>query len=148
MKLSPPTGSAYPRTSSKHWNGVVAEDIPQGWMDDMVKRLFEMINRDMIRLETAQLKASTEKGPDGKPLPEDLEAVLASVTKKQRLVAQMQRSMERLTEMELKRVPERKQTRKKKAAVSNENTLPELECRIAELAAARGFAGDSPKSQS
>lgn len=148
MKLSPPTGSAYTRTHPKHWEGVVAEDIPHGWMDDMVKRLFEIINRDMIRLESAQLTVRSEKGPDGKPLPEDLDAAMVSVAKQERLVAQIQRSMERLTEMELKRVPSRKQVRRKKAAISNDNSLTELECRISELAAGRGASEDSPKSQS
>lgn len=148
MKLSSSTGSAHSRTHPKHWEGVVAEDIPHGWMDDMVKRLFEMINRDMIRLENAQLTANSEKGPDGKPLPEDLEKVLDSVAKKERLVAQMQRSMERLTEMEFKRVSPRKHIRRKKAAISNDNTLTDLERGISKLAAARGLPGDPPKSQS
>jgi hypothetical protein len=148
MKLSPSTGSAYTRTHPKHWEGVVAEDIPHGWMDDMVKRLFEMINRDLIRLESAQLKVNSEKDPDGKPLPEDLETVLVSVAKKERLVAQIQRSMERLSQMEFKRQPERKHTRRKKAAVSNDHSLPKLECRIAELAAAGRKPKDSSGSQS
>ncbi len=148
MKQSPETGSAYTRTHPKHWVDVTAEDIPHGWMDDMVKRLFEILNRDMIRLENAQLAESDKKGPDGQPLSEPAETVLERVAKKERLVAQMQRSLERLTDMELKRVPARKQIRRKKAAISHDNSLPELECRLAELAAARGKPKDSSEPQS
>jgi len=136
MKLSPETGSAYPRTNPNHWIDVTAEDIPHGWMDDMVKRLFEIINRDLIRLENAQVSVPVEKGADGNPVPEQLDKVAQEIAKRQRLVAALQRSMERLTQMELKRQPERKVDRRKKVATSNDNTLSNLERRIAGLAAA------------
>ncbi|MEJ1967106.1 MAG: hypothetical protein WDN03_00505 [Rhizomicrobium sp.] len=47
-------GDAVARTHPRHWIGINAEDIPQGWIDDMVKRLFEELNRQILRVENAQ----------------------------------------------------------------------------------------------
>ena len=143
MKTSPENGSATSRENPKHWIGVTVEDIPQGWMDDMVKRLFEILNRDMIRLESAQKVESDKPGPDGKPPPVDLE----HMAKKERLLTQMQHSLERLTEMESSRVPARKLIRRKKAAIKHDDSLEELERRIARLVTAGGAAKGPSGSQ-
>ena len=88
-------------------------------MDDMIKRLFEVTNRDLIRLETAQVKHPVERGADGKPEPESLEKMVPEVEKRQRLVTKLQRTIERLMDMELKRQPARKAPRKQQAARKN-----------------------------
>jgi hypothetical protein len=144
MNTCPERGAQYARTHPKHWVGVTAEDIPQGWMDDMIKRLFDILNRDMIRLESAQIMESDAKGPDRKPPILDLE----TAARKSRLAAQMQRQLERLTEMELKRVPARKQARRKKAAIDNDDSLEELERRIDRIAAEKGTPEDPGQAQS
>jgi hypothetical protein len=46
-----PDGEKYPRENSKHWIGRDAEDVPSGWMDDMVRRMLEQVNRQLIKLE-------------------------------------------------------------------------------------------------
>jgi len=139
MKTCPETDSAHPRESYKHWIGVSAEDIPQGWMDDMVKRLFEILNRDMIRLEGAQIAESDTKEPGGTVS----HSALEQVAKKERLLAQMQRSLERLTEMELKRV----RTRKPKKARSDDEARRELKRRIDQIVAADAAQQNPPKSE-
>ena len=53
-------GRVYARERPEHWIGLTAEDIPHGWIDDMVKRLFEELNRQMLRLENAALKETKE----------------------------------------------------------------------------------------
>ena len=135
MKTCPKTGSAHPRESMKHWIGITADDIPQGWMDDMVKRLFEILNRDMIRLEGDQRSQSDKKGPDGKPPPLELE----KAAKKARALSNMQRTLEKLTDMEMRRAQERKA----EVTVSDEDALSELERRIDQLADEADASEDS-----
>jgi hypothetical protein len=135
MKTCPKTGSVHPRESIKHWIGVTAEDIPQGWMDDMVKRLFEILNRDMIRLEKSQLAESDKKGPDDKPPELDLE----KAAKKARALSNMQHTLEKLTDMEMRRAEERKA----EVTVSDEDALSELERRIDQLADEADASEDS-----
>jgi hypothetical protein len=132
-------GSSLPRESWKHWIGITAEDIPQGWMDDMVKRLFEILNRDMIRLERAQIM-EPENGPNAKPAAAQLE----EVARKERLVAQMQRSLERLTNIEMNRARERKA----EGTPSDADIGAELERCIDQLVTGRDAAARRSKSGS
>jgi hypothetical protein len=136
MKTSTGTGEL-PRTNPKHWVGVEADDIPQGWMDDMVRRLFDVLNRDMIRLEAAQIGESDKKDPDGNPLPLDLE----HAAKKNRLLNQMQQSLERLTEMEKKRV----KARKPKLATSHDESRRKLQRRLDRLVESNAAGEDTAK---
>lgn len=143
MKTCPETGSPYGREHPDHWIGVTAEDIPQGWMDDMIKRLFEVANRDLIRLETAQIKHPVERGPDNNPVPEQLEKIVPEIEKRQRLLAKLQGTIERLSAMELKRQPDRKVTRKQEAAVKNGEAKRELKRRITNAVVSRR-SGNGP----
>ena len=128
MKTSSASGTTS-STSAKHWIGVEAEDIPPGWMDDMVRRLFDVVNRDLIRLEGWQAQESDKKDPLGHPPDVDV----GVLERRMRLGKQMQMTLERLRGMEnaglTKRTP--------KPVKRDEEALQELERRIAELVAAR-----------
>ncbi len=98
MKTDPETERrAYPRTNAKHWIGVSAEDIPHGWMDDMVKRLFDELNRQLIRAETASINE-----PDLKKEAED-DKQLETREKRARVLVRLRGELERLTQMEMER---------------------------------------------
>jgi hypothetical protein len=88
----------YPRENSQHWIGVSAEDIPPGWIDDMVKRLFDELNRQMIRAEKASSQESDKKDAQGN-YPDDPD----KREKNARVLARLQTQLERLTSMEMDR---------------------------------------------
>ena len=138
MKNAPAGGSPFPRENINHWKNLTAEDIPTGWMDDMVKRLFECLNRQMIRLERAQIQAP-DKESDGKPVdkPDDRAKVM-------REIHSMQRALERLTGMEMRRVAARdleKVTHDEDACAA---LMRRLADRAAAVAAARDDEGPKP----
>jgi hypothetical protein len=54
----------YGLTNPKAWINVTAKDIPPGWIDNMVKRLFDEANRQLIRLERASSQLSDKKDHD------------------------------------------------------------------------------------
>jgi hypothetical protein len=61
MPTSPETARGdVARSHPHHWINVTAEDIPHGWIDDMVKRLFEELNRQILRCENAAQKETKE----------------------------------------------------------------------------------------
>ena len=127
--------SAYPRENPKHWIGVEAEDIPLGWIDDMVKRLFDVMNRNLIRLETAQKKVNDEN--------KDAAVILKEASQQARLAAQIRNDLQRLRKLEMKR-----QAKKPKVAVSDEEALAELERSLDRIAAASGTAKTSDGDKS
>jgi len=99
MKTDPETERrAFPRTNAKHWIGVTAEDIPPGWMDDMVKRLFDELNRQMIRAEKASINE-----PDQKKDEAESDKQLEVREKRARVLVRLRGELERLTQMEMKR---------------------------------------------
>jgi hypothetical protein len=117
---------------------VEAEDIPQGWMDDMVKRLFDVLNRRMIRLEMAQARVSDAKDPvTGKP--PDLDYPQESEFA--RLALQMRNDLEKLRKIEMKR-----QSKKPKVTVSDDEARAKLEREINRIVAAQTAAGDPKKT--
>lgn len=91
----------FAREHPNHWINVTAEDIPHGWIDDMVKRLFEELNRQMLRLENAT---------KNKPLSDDDEKKRAEDA---RTFKSLQVSMERLTALDTTRASLRKVNRNK-----------------------------------
>jgi hypothetical protein len=129
------TGSASARENPKSWIGVEAEDIPQGWMDDMVKRLFDVMNRNLIRLESAQMKVNDEN--------KDVADILKEAAQHARLAAQIRNDLQRLRKLEMKR-----QAKKPKVTVSDEEALAELERSLDRIASEGGAAKnlDSAKS--
>lgn len=136
MTSTEPGARAFPRTNAKHWVGITADDIPQGWMDDMVRRLFDVLNRSMIRLETAAAPAVDESADDIKKR----KALIDDTARKVRLVNQMQTALERLSEMETKRVTTRKM---RMEARSYDDARRELKRRI-DAAIAAANAGSDP----
>ena len=113
-------GAAYARENSKHWIGVEAEDIPQGWIDDMVKRLFDVMNRNLIRLETAQRAVNDEN--------KDSAIIIKEVKEHARLATQIRTDIERMRKIEMKR-----QAKKPKVTVSDDDMRAELKRRLARL---------------
>lgn len=114
METDPETGpSGFPREALKHWIGVSAEDIPPGWMDDMVKRLFEQLNRELIRAERASTHAPEAKDAGNKVV-DDPDAR----EKNARILTRLQTQLEKLTKMEMERAALRatKSARKPSAA--------------------------------
>ncbi len=99
METDPETERrALPRTNAKHWIGVTAEDIPPGWMDDMVKRLFDELNRQMIRAEQASIQE-----PDLKKDETESGKQLETREKRARVLVRLRGELERLTRMETER---------------------------------------------
>lgn len=136
-------GSAHPRESWKHWVGVTADDIPPGWIDDMVKRLLEIMNRNMIRLENAQRAESAKKEADGEPAPPDWEQEV----REGRLVTEMRRNLERLSELEMKRSAPRGTERGKKVAISRDEIRREIKRRVDQVIAGEAAGKDLPKPE-
>lgn len=129
----------YPRTNAKYWIGVTADDIPQGWMDDMVRRLFDVLNRGMIQLESATVPAVDENESDTKKR----KALLDDAAKKTRLANQMQQALERLTEMETKRVTTRNESIGER---SYADIRKELKQRLDQMLSEEEDGPDQPKS--
>jgi 23S rRNA pseudoU1915 N3-methylase RlmH len=77
-------------TAPDAWIGRQAKDIPPGWMDHMIRRLFDEWNREMIKLE--DLKSGSNKSADA-----------ASRAHDARTLAQLERSLERLIKLETAR---------------------------------------------
>lgn len=93
--------------------GVTPEDIDSEWMNDMVKRLFKELNRQMCQLEG--LKEGSSTGPD--------RAANA------RTLSSLERTLERLARMER----ERELLREKKVAVKNDEVRDALIRRLDQL---------------
>lgn len=138
MKPGPAGGSPFPRENINHWKNLTAEDIPTGWMDDMVKRLFDCLNRQMIRLERAQIHAP-DNDRDGNPVDEpDQRAEVM------REIHSMQRALERLTGMEMRRVAARELEKVKHDENASAALLRRLDERAAAVRAAGIVGGHEP----
>ena len=98
MTTSPETArGVFARSNPKHWIGITAEDIPPGWIDDMVKRLFEELNRQMLRAQHSSKNALTKKQDgtyDDSTDARDQDSLIFS---------RMQNSLNRLTKLEMER---------------------------------------------
>ena len=86
-----PDGEKYPRENSKHWIGRDAEDVPPGWMDDMVRRMLEQVNRQLIKLE--DLKNDEREPNDPKTREQNA-----------RTLDRLERMLDRLVRLETARV--------------------------------------------
>ena len=110
---------AFAREHPKHWIGITAEDIPHGWIDDMVKRLFEELNRQMLRAEHSSTKATTPDKAgnyDDDTERRDTDSLIFS---------RLQGSMQRLTNLEMQRATLRntkaaRSRRAKRAAIRSQ----------------------------
>ncbi|HEX4294518.1 MAG TPA: hypothetical protein VHZ29_10310 [Rhizomicrobium sp.] len=98
--------------------GVTPDDIDSKWMDDMVKRLFKELKRQLSQIESVK--------------PDNDEVKHAAVRAANvRALGAIERTLERLARMEQQRVA----SRKVRTAVRNEEIRITLERRIDSLAA-------------
>jgi len=98
------------RANPNHWKNVTAEDIPHGWIDDMVKRLFEELNRQMLRFEHLGTTAEVDvnEGNTGNSLPiarKNRESGLSPAERERdsRTLARLEGTLNRLTKLEMQR---------------------------------------------
>lgn len=102
--------------------GVKPDDIEPEWLDQMVKRLFKELNRQLACIESTK--------------PDDGDTRKASVRSANiRSLGAIERTLERLAQMEQERIA-RRQT---KTAGKHEHLRVQLEYRINTLLAARGL---------
>jgi hypothetical protein len=116
-------------TAMRAWIGREAEDVPSGWMDNVVKRMLEQVNRQLIRVEDAK---ETE---DNTPESRDMNS---------RALARLQLTMDRLVRLETQRSKSRATT---KAVAAHGSALEELKRRLDQLAAAKSTDGISGERQ-
>ena len=93
-------------TRSSDWKNVTAEDIPPGWIDNMVKRLFDELNRQILRVENLQRQEDSKQPGTGAPKTKsDPEQPGDALKREQdsRTLARLQSSLTRLTKMEMER---------------------------------------------
>ena len=88
----------YATTNPNAWKNVTAEDIPPGWIDNMVKRLFDELNRQLIRVERTSSQISDKKDVHGN-YEDDPERRASDA----HTLATLVRSMEKLDSLETKR---------------------------------------------
>ena len=111
---------AFAREHPKHWIGITAEDIPHGWIDDMVKRLFEELNRQMLRAQNSSKNALKKKADgtyDDSTDARDQDSLIFS---------RLQNSINRLTKLEV----ERATLRHTKAARTRRETRAAIRSRV------------------
>jgi hypothetical protein len=128
-----------PKTPSRHpgdltfaeirTRGVYAGDIDEDWMDDMVKRMFIELKRQLSQVEDAEPANKTDQA--------NLRAANA------RTLAALERTLERLAKLEQQRAL----LRETKVAAQNDGARAELERKIDCLVAADAAAPDSGEPQ-
>jgi hypothetical protein len=101
-----------PRENPHAWRDQRPDDVPAGWIDDMIHRLYEEWNRQMIRMERASKQRSDKKDERGNYVDDP---------EQQRQDAQtlngLLRALDKIMQMENGRVTERK--------ISKANSDPE-----------------------
>lgn len=125
-----PTGRAPPVDKTMEaWVGREAEDVPPGWMDNVVKRLLEQMNRQLMHAEEA--KEDEVNTPETRDM-------------NSRSLVRLELMLERLIRFETQRAKTRTTT---KADAANAGDLEELKRRIDRIAATRGTAQVSGESE-
>lgn len=124
-----PTRRRYADTAMGAWVGREAEDVPPGWMDHVVKRLLEQVNRQLIRAEDAK-----DEDEDNDPKTRDMNS---------RTLARLELTLDRLIRLETQRA----KTRATKMAATDESALEELKRRLDQLAAPRAASPDTGEDQ-
>lgn len=123
-----------PRTAKKHLcgeptlaalkaQGIVPDDIDETWLNEMVKRLFSELNRQLSHIErnppNAETVGANERAANARTL------------------ASLERTLERLAKLEQQRCDKRE----KKVASKNGDARRELERKIDRLVAASRTSG-------
>jgi predicted FMN-binding regulatory protein PaiB len=107
--------------------GIRPEDVDEEWMDEMVKRLFHELRRQLSQLETAK---------------DSVEQAGRRATNVRTLVS-LERTLERLARLE----QERALSRETKVAAGNDDAVAALERRLDQLLAAGGAPPPSKEPQ-
>ena len=123
MPIEAPNAPGFCRESWRAWIGRDAEDVPAGWMDDMVKRLLEQQNRRLIKLED---KKNDELEAGDSRLCEQNSRILSRITRDVMKLVQFETARAALRQLEV--------------ASKHEGALEELIRRVDRVAAARGLA--------
>jgi uncharacterized sporulation protein YeaH/YhbH (DUF444 family) len=110
--------------------GIRPEDVDEEWMDEMVKRLFHELRRQLSQLETA------------KAVEDSVEQAGRRATNVRTLVS-LERTLERLARLE----QERALSRETKVAAGNDDAVAALERRLDQLLAAGGAPPTSQEPQ-
>lgn len=85
-------------TAPEYWIGRAADDIPLGWIDHMIRRLFDEWNRQMIRFEkTGEVEQDKALEVNQKNAREE---TLDRREREARLLMQLQRSLRELIRLE------------------------------------------------
>jgi len=103
------------------WIGRQAEDIPPGWMDHNIRRLFDVWNVQMIKLEDRKNGANASNDAESR-------------AQDARTLAQLERSLAALIKLETARAA----LRSTKVATNDDETRAAFERRLAKRAAASG----------
>lgn len=109
--------------------GVGPEDIDEAWLDEMVKRLFIELKRQLSQVENA------------KPAPETTQANIRAANA--RTLNALERTLERLARLEQQRALQRET----KVAAKHDDALAALECRLDKLLAASPAQSGSEQPQ-
>lgn len=111
---------------------VKPEDINADWLDDMVKRLFAELSRQLEQVEKS-------------PAPEGVKGETQRATNA-RTLASLERTLERLSKLELQRAESREEKkREKKVQKKHGGARQKLEQRLDRLVAAHtSFSGPQP----
>jgi hypothetical protein len=84
--------------SSKQFIGKKADDVPPAWIDNMVKRLFDELNRQLIRAERASMHE-----PDARDAKGNFVDDVDKREKNARVLSRLQTQLDRLTRLETER---------------------------------------------
>jgi hypothetical protein len=102
------------------WVDRVADDVPFGWMDNMVRRLLKQVNEQLKKFEDGTKKEETNTADN-----RDLNS---------QTLHRLELTLGRLIRLET----ERAKTRATKASDTNGSAMEELQRRLDRLAAAQG----------
>lgn len=122
----------YAREHWRAWIGREVEDLPPGWIDDMVRRQLEEWNRQMIKLEGASIKEADNTSDE------------RSRERNAHTLAVLQRQLKEILRME----DDRAVSRVTRNAHGAEDAVAALERRLDQLLERERAAGLSRKSES
>jgi len=96
------TGRSAADTSPAAWtDGRQVNELPQGWVDNIVHRMFNVLNIHLIKLETAAMKADGSEEPRERENPDKpiTQEELDQMEKRARMRETNVRTLERLERM-------------------------------------------------
>jgi hypothetical protein len=98
MPVIVPGGKADADTTMRAWIGRQADDVPQGWMDHVIRRMLDLANCQLLRLEHVK-----EEDFDKNQVDKELDLV----ERKASILARVSRNFRMLIEFETERARQR-----------------------------------------